>query len=149
MKLYTKSILILALLAIPKLTYAQASNICENSSNLRNVSININSGTTTRLVDNSTSPNRFIVICGLNLTIIGAAAPQTLTFNSGQGATCGTANTPLTGPMSGPGVATDTAFWVIPPFMIGKIKNGDSLCVTTTTAQVIAGNLTFVFVGPA
>jgi hypothetical protein len=144
-----KFILVLVLSFIPTLVHAQASDICKNSANLRNVSISINSATTTRLVDNSTSPNRYIVICGLNLTIIGAATPQTLSFISGTGATCGTGTTTLTPAMSGPGAATDTAFWVIPPFSFGKIKNGDSLCVTTTTVQQISGALNFVFVGPA
>lgn len=148
MKKFIFGLLTLILLALPSTTYAQASDICKNSSNLRFFPISINSITTTRLVDNTGSPNRHIVVCSITLTIIGAAAPQTLAFISGTGATCATGLSNLTGAMSGPGAATDTAFWAIGPFSMGKIKNGDSLCVVSSTVQQVSGVMTFVFVGP-
>lgn len=148
MKSLIKVTLVLALLAIPKLTYAQANNICANNANLRSVNVNISSATTTRLVDNSTSSTRYIVPCNLTLTIIGAAAPNGLTFISGTGTTCGTGTVTLTGLMSGPGAATDTAFWPWPMFPFGRLTNGHSFCVTTTTVQQVSGILTWVFVGP-
>jgi hypothetical protein len=129
-------------------SFAQANNVCANLANVRFFPISINTATTTRLVDNTGSANRYIVPCNLTLTIIGAAAPQTLAFTSGTGATCGTGTSNLTGNMSGPGSATDTAFWPWPMFPFGKIKTGDSLCVVTSQAVQISGILTFVFVGP-
>ena len=144
-----KILLILALTLIPKITYAQSNTICANANNLQFFPISINTATTTRIANNGVNPQRAIVPCTLSLTIIGAAAPQGLAFISGTGATCGTGTSNITGLMSGPGAATDTAFWHMPLFPFGKLKTGDSFCVVTSTVQQVSGILTYVFVGQA
>lgn len=122
-------------------THAQVPNniLCNQS-----VAVSFSSATTTRLVNNastSDSPTR-IFVCRLHLTVIGTATANTITFNYGTGATCGTGTTALSGPFTGDSTAgvmkvlsLDTPFQPVPV--------GNSLCATTTQAGVIAGTMVY------
>ena len=133
--------LIFLFLLIPTLAQAQ-TNQCNNPAARINVVVDISTATTTRLINNADV--RSVTICSITLTVIGTATANTLIFKTGTGTTCQTGTSTISGTYTGPataGVALVFAF--IQPF--GKLVDGDSFCVTTSQAGVVAGNLVYAF----
>lgn len=133
-------LLVLALLSVPGIANAQFSN-CNNPSAVINVSVSVSTATTTLIVTGTST--RAVQICSVNLVIVGTATANTLVFKSGTGATCGTGTTILTGPFTGAATA-GVPLVLAPNAPFGLLVTGDSLCLTTTQAGVVAGNLVYV-----
>jgi hypothetical protein len=138
-------ILLVLFLLAPTYSYAQ-TNPCNQQNLIDSVAVNISTATTTRLVQNDATADNTtrIQVCSFTLTIVGTATANTLKYQYGTGATCGTGTTDLTGPLTG--AATAGVPLVVrvdsPPFKpVPKINN---LCAITSQAGVIAGVLRFV-----
>lgn len=139
---------LLFLLLIPATAKAQ-NNPCQQSNNIQNRAVTFSSATTTKLIDNGTNPQRQVFVCNFTITLVGGATANTLLFNQGTGATCGTGNTAIGSALTGPGAATDTMIITSTPVPFGRLIAGNSLCGTTSQATNIGGFITFVFVGQA
>jgi hypothetical protein len=136
-----KILLVILLSLLPSLVFAQTNN-CNNPQARINTVVNISTATTTRLINNTTT-QRPIVVCNFTLTVVGTATANTLTFITGTGATCGTGTSTISGPYTGAATAgVVIALTQIMPF--GVLVTGDSLCLTTSQAGVVAGNLVYI-----
>lgn len=104
------------------------------------VAINITSATTTSLVAISGSTSIFV--CGFSVTMVGAV--ETIQFEYGTGATCGTGTTVLTGAF-----ADGTASDIVVSYGGGEMTvfatpSAQRLCAVTTGTVSIQGVLTYV-----
>jgi hypothetical protein len=106
----------------------------------QSVVINLASATTTQLV--ALSAGQTIFICGYNFTMVGAA--ETITFEYGTGASCGTGTTALTGAIAD-GTASDISVTYGGGEMtIFSTPSANALCALTTGTVGIQGVLTYV-----
>jgi len=123
-------------------------DVCNQTNNLLNVAINSTTAATTRLVDNTGATQRYIVVCNYTVVLVGNTVANTLIFKQGTGASCGTGSSNITGPISAGAATTSNIVLPASALPFGKLQVGNSLCMTTTTTDLIGGNLTYVFVGP-
>lgn len=140
-ELNMKKFLFILFLLVPVLANAQTNN-CNNSQARINVVVDISTATTTRLVNNTGI--RPITVCSITLTIIGTATANTLIFKTGTGATCGTGTSSISGSYTGPATA-GVALVLSSLLPFGQLVAADSLCLTTSQAGVVAGNLVYTF----
>lgn len=110
----------------------------------KSVVVNISTATTTRLITNdaTTDSSASINICSVNLTLVGTATANQITFQYGTGATCGTGTTALSGPFT-----TDATAGVMKPltmmYPFAPVPVNKSLCVLTSQAGVVAGSISY------
>jgi hypothetical protein len=113
----------------------QSNGIAKSS-----VAISLASATTTQLV--ALAAGQSVYVCGYNFTETNVA--QTLTFEYGTGASCGTGTTTLTGAFT----STTANTIVVGEYSGGTVfaaPTGNALCALTTGASVvIGGTLTYV-----
>lgn len=136
-------LLIVFVLGLSSTGFAQSTNPCTNADNIQSVAITIASGTTTRII-NSTDAEKKTIICGIALTLVGAATANTVVVEYGTGATCGTGLVALTGGHSASTVVGSSTILIIPPFSFKSIPAGNSTCLLTTTADAVKGVVSFV-----
>ena len=106
----------------------------------QSVPIAISSATTTQLV--ALASGQTIFVCGFSLTMVGAT--ETIQFEYGTGASCGTGTTTLTGAFAD-GTASDIAFsYGGGEMTIFATASANALCAVTTGTVSIQGVLTFV-----
>jgi hypothetical protein len=105
--------------------------------------INISSATTTSLV--AISGTTTIYVCGFSVTLASTVAADTIQFEYGTGATCGTGTVLLTGALNTAGFLTGTISYG-PGSTIFKTVAAQRLCAVTTvgTGPSIQGVMTFV-----
>lgn len=117
----------------------QLANQCD-----RSAVISISTATTTSIIDNTATadnPTR-IYACEVNLTVIGTATANQITFEYGTGSTCGTGTTVLTGPFTSD--ATAGVMKVLNLHLPFKpVPVGQRLCILTSQAGVVAGSITY------
>lgn len=136
-------LLILFVLGLASTGYSQSTNPCTNADNIQSVAVSITSGTTTRIIL-STDAEKKTIICSVSLTLVGAATANTLVFEYGTGATCGTGLVALSGAFTASVVVGSSTVLVIPPYSIKSIPAGNSTCLLTTTADAVKGVVSFV-----
>lgn len=138
-----KIILLIAFLLSASAVQAQSNDPCTNADNIQSVAISITSGTTTRIV-NSTDTEKKTIFCSVTLTLVGAATANTLIFEYGTGATCGTGTVVLTGAFTASTAVGSSTVIQLLPFSFKSIPAGNSTCLLTTTADAVKGVVSFV-----
>lgn len=123
---------------------ASAQNaVCNNAVLLQSVAVSISSATTTRVVLN-TDTEKATYICGINVTMVGAATAQTVLVQYGTGATCGTGTTNLTGAFTASTVVGSSTVISTPPGSFKATPVANSTCLATTTGDAVRGVISFV-----
>lgn len=118
---------------------------CQSSSIAKQSAvINITSATTTSLV--AISGTTSIYVCGFAVSFGSTVSPDTIQFEYGTGATCGTGTTVLTGALNTSGLLTGSITYGGAGQTIFKTPAGQRLCAVSTvgTGPSIQGVLTFV-----
>lgn len=136
-------LLLVFLLSSVSAVSAQSSNPCTNADNIQSVAVSITSGTTTRII-NSTDTEKKTVLCGVTLTLVGAATANTVVIEYGTGATCGTGTAALSGAFTASVVVGSSTVLIVPPFSIKSIPAGNSTCLVTTTGDAVKGVVSFI-----
>lgn len=142
----TATVTILLSAAPAAVVPAATNDPCFSNTPKQSVAVNISTATTTQLV--ALSGQQTIYVCGFVLSMTGTTAANTVTFEYGTGATCGTGTTVLTGPISS-GILTAGATVVSYEnglATVFKTIPGQALCILSTvaTGPSIAGVVTFV-----
>ena len=106
----------------------------------KSVPINIASATTTSLVAISGSTSIFV--CGYNFTMVGAT--ESIQFEYGTGATCGTGTTVLTGALADAAASDISVAYGGGEMTIFSTPASQGLCALTTGTVSIQGVLTYV-----
>ena len=132
-----------AILLLASVVSAQSSNPCTNADNIQSVAVSITSGTTTRIV-NSTDTEKKTILCSVALTLVGAAAANTLVVEYGTGATCGTGTTVLSGAFTASVTVGSSTVLVLPFPSMKSVPAGNSTCLVTTTGDAVKGVVSFV-----
>ena len=107
--------------------------------------INISTAATTQLV--SAVANQSVYVCGFTVSMVATVAANTLVFEYGTAASCGTGTTALTGVMSSGILANGaTTLSYGDNGTIFSAPNSNGICALTTvgTGPSIAGILTYV-----
>lgn len=136
-------LVVVFLLGLSSPTLAQSNNACANPDLIQSTAVAITSAVSTRVVL-STDTEKKIVICGLNLTLVGAATANTVVVQYGTGATCGTGTTVLSGGFTASTVVGSSTVIPIGPYVSKSVPAANSLCLLTTTADAVKGIVSYV-----
>lgn len=133
-----------ALIAIvnPTVHTQMSGDPCSNPQLIQSVAINITSGASTRIVL-STDAEKKTYICNINVTMVGAATPQTLAVQYGTAATCGTGTVLRSGTFKASTTVGSITNLQILQNTIQPIPVGNSTCILTTTADAVNGIASF------
>lgn len=106
------------------------------------VVVNISTAVTTQIVTNAVADTA-IRICSINLTLVGSATANQVTFEYGTGTLCATGLTTLTGPFSASVTVGSIVALLIPAPLFKPTPVAVNMCIVTTQAALVSGVVSY------
>ena len=142
-QLMSKCFALLAVLFLFAGTAQAQQSVCLNATLIQSIAISITSPASTRIVLN-TDTEKQTYICGINLTMVGAATANTVLVQYGTGASCQTGTTTLTGAFTASTAVGSSTVLALSPSIMKPTPAGFSTCLLTTTVDAVKGVVSFV-----